>query len=130
MIGGTDIIIPVRDEFDALDLALRAVDRLWDDVVLEDAETGEVFPSFWGINLFGRREILAFRDAEAARQWDEIGPDPSLDGTLVHFLLSPGELTVAVDDVPPPQIQSFVNSLRAALRKDLFASDTEREVAA
>ena len=125
MISGTDLVIPVRDELDALDLALRAVVRLWDDVVLEDAETGEVFSSYRGINLFGRHEILAFRDLEAARLWDDIGPDSSLDGTLIHFLASPGELTVAVDDVPPPQIRSFVESLRAALRKDLFASESE-----
>jgi len=125
VISGTDFVIPVRDELDALDLALRAVVRLWDDVVLEDAETGEVFSSYRGINLFGRREILAFRDLEAARLWDDIGPDSSLDGTLIHFLVSPGELTVAVDDVPPPQIGSFVESLRAALRKDLFASESE-----
>jgi hypothetical protein len=130
MISGTDIVIPVRDEFDALDFALRAVVRLWDDVVLEDAETGEVFSSYWEINLFGRHEILAFRDPEVARLWDDIGTDPSLDGTLIDFLLSPGELTVAVDDVPPPQIRLFVESLRAALRKDLFASEGERKVAA
>jgi hypothetical protein len=123
MIGGTDIIIPVRDELDALDLVVRAVVRLWPDVVLEDGETGQVLPKYEGITFHGRREILAFRDPEAARLWEEIGVDPSLEGTLVHFLVSPGELTVAVDDVPPPRIRKFIDSLRAALRKDIFASE-------
>lgn len=130
MIGGTDIIIPVRDELQALELAVRAAVRLWDDPVLEDGETGEVLSAQGGINFFGRTEILAFRDAEAARLWEEIGADPALEGTLLHFLISPGELTVAVDDVPPPQITAFVEALQDTLRQDLFASTAELQVAA
>lgn len=122
MIGGTDFIIQVRQEIVALDWAVRAITRLWPNLVLEDADTGEVLPAYQYISFTGRKELLAFKDQKSAKLWDEIGVDPSLAGTLVHFLLSPGELTVSVDDKPPPEIKSFVDSLRSSLYKDLFAS--------
>jgi hypothetical protein len=122
MIGGRDIIIPTTRGAEALDLAVRAVVRLWRNVVLEDAVSGQSFRSYAEISFAGRREILAFRDLESAKLWDELGPDPSLNGTLIHFLLSEGELTVAVDASPPEEVESFVNSLRRSLTQDLFAS--------
>jgi hypothetical protein len=129
VIGGTDIIIPVRNENDALAWAVRAITRLWPNAVLEDADSAEVLPQYPSINFQGRREILAFRDQKAADQWDELGADPSLGGTLVHFLASQGALTVSVDDVPPAQIGSFVEALRSSLRQDIFASDALLEAA-
>ncbi|HZK81680.1 MAG TPA: hypothetical protein VFC46_11445 [Humisphaera sp.] len=126
MIGGRDIIIPTARGAEALDLAVRAVTRLWGpNVVLEDGVSGEGFRRYGDIDFAGRREILAFRDAESARLWDELGADPSLDGTLIHFLLSKGELTVAVDAEPSTQIASFVESLQRSLAQDLFASRVE-----
>lgn len=130
MIGGTDIIIQVRDEIDALEWAVRSIRRLWPQVVLEDPIAGEVLSRSSTINFSERREILAFRDSEAARLWDDLGVDPSLTGTLVHFLVSPGELTVAVDDVPPPQVAAFVEALRSSLNTELFASTAIRKEAA
>jgi hypothetical protein len=129
MIGGRDIIIPVVRGTEALDLAVRAVTRLWPDVVLEDAVSGESFRHYAEISFAGRNEILAFRDPQSAELWDEMGPDPSLDGTLIHFLLSKGALTVAVDASPPEQIELFVNGLRQSLAQDLFASTVTREAA-
>jgi hypothetical protein len=126
MIGGRDVIIPTARGAEALDLAVRAVARMWGAVVLEDALSGEIFLRYADIDFAGRREILAFRDADSARLWDELGADPSLDGTLIHFLLSEGELTVAVDADPPPQIASFVESLQRSLAQDLFASTVEQ----
>lgn len=128
MIGGRDIIIPSVRGAEALDLAVRAVIRLWRDVVLEDAVSGKSFRNYADISFAGRREILAFRDPVSAKLWDELGPDPSLDGTLIHFLLSEGELTVAIDACPPEEVESFVKGLRRSLTQDLFAS-TVREAA-
>jgi hypothetical protein len=128
MIGGRDIIIPTARGAEALDLGVRAVTRLWRNVVLEDAVSGESFGRYADISFADRHEILAFRDAESARLWEELGPDPSLDGTLIHFLLSEGALTVAVDASPPPEIEAFVKALRRSLTQDLFAS-SPREAA-
>jgi hypothetical protein len=129
MIGGRDIIIPTTRGIDAMDLAVRAVSRLWRNVVLEDAVSGEKFGKYADIAFAGRREILAFRDPEAAKLWDELGPDPSLDGTLIHFLLSEGELTVAIDASPQEEVELFVNGLRGSLMQDLFASTAGSEAA-
>lgn len=129
MIGGSDIIIPTARGIEALDLAVRAVTRLRRDVVLEDGISGESFPHYADISFAGRREILAFGDPESAKRWADLGPDPSLDGTLIHFLLSDGELTVAIDASPPPQIESFVNGLRRSLTQDLFAGAVTKDAA-
>ena len=130
MIGGRDVIIPTTRGPEALDVALRAVTRLWQHAVLEDAVTGEIFRRYAEINFAGRSEILAFRDPESAKCWDELGPDPSLDGTLIHFLIAEGALTVAVDATPPKHIEEFLEDLRRSLTKDLFASTAGKREAA
>jgi hypothetical protein len=117
MIGGRDIIIPTTRGSEALDIAVHAVVRLWPDVVLEDAESGESFRRYSDIRFAGRREILAFRDPKAATRWDELGAVPSLDGTLIHFLLTESGLTVAVDASPTPQVEQFVEDLRRSLKQ-------------
>lgn len=127
MIGGRDIIIPATRGTDALDFAVRAVSRFWPCAVLEDGESGESLRHYANISFAGTREILAFRDSVAAKLWDEIGPDPSLDGTLIHFLRREHELTVSIDAAPSPEIASFVQGLRHSLAQDLFASTAQRK---
>jgi hypothetical protein len=129
MIGGRDIHISTRRGIDALDLAVRAVGRLWPDVVLEDPLTGESFRQYREIDFADRREILAFRDPRSAGLWEELGADPLLDGTLIHFLISDTELTVAVDSSPPEHIGAFVENLRRSLTQDLFASSAMERAA-
>jgi hypothetical protein len=125
MIGGRDIVIPILEGSEPLDLAVRAVSRLWPAVVLEDAQTGENLGRYADMNFAGRCEILAFRDKACAARWDEVGADPSLEGTLIHFLLSPSELTVVVDASPSTEIVSFVESLQHSLGQDIFAITKE-----
>src|SRR5206468_5157605 len=99
----------------AMDLALRAALKLWGRPVFEDADTGETFAEYRRRDLAGRREVLVYRDAAARAGWDELGADPSLDGTLIHLIAGDGELTIAVDDVPNPSIRSYVDAVRDAL---------------
>src|SRR5215469_3888626 len=75
--GGRDIIIPTTRGTEALELAARAVKKFWPQAVLEDAVTGESLGSYPQISFAGREEILAFRDAAAAKLWDDIGADPT-----------------------------------------------------
>lgn len=119
MIGGKDVIIPTTRGAEALDLAVRAVKKFWPAAVLEDAVTGQDLGHYPQISIAGREEILAFRDAASAKLWNEIGPDPSLDGTLLHFILSEAKLTVVIDASPPPQITRFVEDLRRDLMQQL-----------
>ena len=129
MIGGTDIIIPVLNSLDALDMAVRAVRRLWANVILENGDTGEKLPPYEDISFYGLSEILAFKDSDAAKLWDELGPDPSLDGTLLHFIVTDRELTIATDDTPSPQIEMFIKALQNTLMQDMFTSKAELEAA-
>jgi len=122
MIGGTDIIMPVRDAETALDLAIRATLRLWKLPVFEDADTGEMFTDYRDLVLGGRQEILVYRDPAAQAAWKELGADESLDGTMIHLIARDGELTIAVDDVPNPSICAFIHAVRGGLRDDLFGS--------
>lgn len=105
-----------------MDMAIRTITRLWPHAMIEDAVTGEAFDRYADVTFAGRQEILVFRDAKAARLWDEIGPDPSLDGTLVHLLISGNQLTVTVDAEPNAQIRVYVAALQRSLGQDLFAS--------
>jgi hypothetical protein len=125
MIGGTDEIIPVADEAAALDHSLRALSRLWPHAVYEDADTGEAFANYAQINFGGRRDFFVFRDKDAADKWEELGADESLDGTMIHFLSRPRELTIVVDSNPPQFIHLFLQALRRSLRQDLFESVAE-----
>lgn len=130
MIGGTDIILPIHEQTEALDLVVRAVLRLWPHAVIEDVDAEEVLPPYEFINFHGRSELLVFHDQGAADKWDELGADPSLNDTLIHVLLSEGELTLSLDDEPSPKVKMFVQSLRKALRQDLFTAKAEMKDAA
>src|SRR5687768_16524799 len=112
MIGGRDEIIVTQRGVEALDLAIRTILRLWPDALIEDPERGESFRRYDEIGFAGRNEILVFRDPASADKWEELGPDPSLDGTLIHFLLSEKALTIAIDADPTPEVERFVNGLR------------------
>ncbi|HXE55254.1 MAG TPA: hypothetical protein VN541_19680 [Tepidisphaeraceae bacterium] len=115
MIGGRDVIIPTTRGTVALELAVRSITHLWPDAVIEDAESGETLQQDSDIRLADRHEILVFRDPKAAELWEQLGPDPSLDGTLIHFLVSDTDLTVAIDATPVPQVEAFVEALRESL---------------
>jgi len=119
MIGGRDVIIPTTRGADALDLAVRSVMHLWPNAVIEDPGSGETFRPYDDIRFAGRHEILVFRDPKAADLWEHLGPDRSLDGTLIHFLVSDTELTVAIDATPVPQVDAFVEALRESLTPGL-----------
>jgi len=131
MIGGTDIIIVVRDSESAIDLALRATRRLWPTAVYENADTGEAFAAYRPIVLSSHCEILVYRDEAARNAWDELGADESLDGTMIHLIARECELTIAVDDVPNSTISAYIETVRKGLRQDIFLSidDGQRRAA-
>jgi hypothetical protein len=130
MIGGTDIILKARDEQSAIDVAMRVIRLLWKNAVFEDADTGETFISYYEMELHGCPEILVYRDAPAQRRWKEIGPDPGVDGTMIHLIGRRGELTIGLDDVPSHEMRALVDSITHSLRSELFASTAVRKVAA
>ena len=115
MIGGTDIIIPVKDCESALETAVLTIARAWKSAFVEDAETGAAISKSRDPGLLGRQEILVYRNAAAQKSWKELGADESLDGTMIHLIARDGELTIAVDDIPSPAIRSLVDAIQKAL---------------
>jgi hypothetical protein len=129
MIGGKDIVIPTSAGAAALDLAVRAISRRWPSAVFEDAETGEVFATYRSLGLGPVREILAYRDNEAAAQWRELGADETLTGTMIHLLVSQDSLTLVVDVNPPAELQSLVTAIQEGLKHGIFARMHRRPAA-
>lgn len=124
MIGGRDIILPSADPIVAMDLALRTVRRLWPSAYVEDAVTGEPLNLQGSVSLFGREEVLAFKNKDAADLWSKVGAGDATNGTLIHLLTTtPDELTIVVDDEPTEEMRRYVQALSRQLRADeMFAS--------
>jgi hypothetical protein len=128
MIGGRDIILGAGDPMVAMELALRAVRRLWPSAYIEDAVTGEPLDFHGYVSLFGRHEVLAFRDKAAADLWSKVGAGDATNGTLIHLLTTtPNELTIVVDDEPTEEMQRYVRVLARQLAQELFVSRTNRK---
>jgi hypothetical protein len=121
MIGGSDIIIPVKDARMAMDMAICAAARMWNHPVFEDADTGHTFQDLWQVIVAPPPELLIYRDAAAQEAWKRLGADDSLNGTMIHLIARDGELTIAVDDVPGPKIRSYIESVRTGLCNALSA---------
>ncbi|MBI4580708.1 MAG: hypothetical protein HY718_13460 [Planctomycetes bacterium] len=129
MIGGKDILIPTSPGPAALDLALRAISRRWPSAVFENAETGDMFDTYGSLGFGPVREILAYKDKEAARQWHELGADETLVGTMIHVLVSAAGLTLVVDSNPPLEVSSLVTAIRDGLNHGIFARIHRRPAA-
>ena len=106
MIGGQDILISVASGIEAMDVALRKAAAMWPDAVFEDAQTGKISACLADLDLRRQREILVYRDREAAEKWDELGADESLVGTMVHLLSGDSNITIVVDSSPPAPIKA------------------------
>jgi hypothetical protein len=90
MIGGTDVILPVRSGVPATDVIFRTVRRHWPNFVYQDADdesapfvahTGPWLPEPAG------REFFIYRDEQAARGWDEHGATAENANTMLYVLL-------------------------------------------
>jgi len=99
---------------------MRTAAWFWPHAVFEDAESGKVYERYVDLGLRYRHEILVYRDRKALEQWDELGAEDSLIGTMIHLLLGASDITIVVDSSPPPQIQAYIKSVDDALRQDIF----------
>jgi len=116
MIGGTDFVIPATSGETALDLALRCAFGIWPNAIVEDAETGDTFHSYYEACLNGRRELLVYKDEGAAKRWDEMGAVDELSNTMIQLFASDRGFTIIVDSSPSEEMLSYVKTVRNALR--------------
>ncbi|HRX87125.1 MAG TPA: hypothetical protein P5572_19030 [Phycisphaerae bacterium] len=120
MIDGKDIVIRTGAGAQSFDLLLRVVRRRWPAMVVEDAVSGKVFRDYTELPFSAIEEILIYRDQPAVVKWQRLGACDELRGTMIHALVSGNELTVVVDGDPPAEVVDLVDSIRHAVRGDIF----------
>ena len=98
MIGGTDLICPVRGDIPIPDVIFRVVRRYWPGYVFQNAddESGPFTPHAgpWLPRPSGR-EFFIYRDEQAARSWDEHGATPENRGTMLYVILPSEQSLIA-----------------------------------
>jgi hypothetical protein len=120
MIGGSDFVIPTLASGAAFDACLRTIRRHWPNAIFQDAISGAKVDRFDAVPIGRWMEMFAYRDAAAARDWDEYELIPELAGTMVHLTRSGSDITITVDDVPGPEIKRMVDNMQRAIRMDIF----------
>src|SRR5437870_29331 len=89
MIGGTDIILSVRDEAEAVGLILRAIPRHWPRCVYQNADdeatlTADAVATM--PRLLGH-EFFIYRDPASAASWEQHGAIPENANTMLHVIM-------------------------------------------
>ena len=134
MIGGTDVRIESGAEpEDALKKAFFLISRIWPNVVVEDATTGDPLSVLFPIEVFaGLKEIMVYQDAAARESWERIGADGSNSNTMIHVIALHDSVTLVVDDPNEARIRQVIQGMRTFLANDIFhiPAQWERQVAA
>lgn len=126
MIGGFDIVIRTTSGVVGLNCCLHIARSLWPNAVFEDARQEAAAGTYRDLQFDGLDEVFIYRDAEAAREWDELGAEPHLANTMIHVLCSPQSVTIVVDDPEQSEMADFL----AAAREHLLIWDIPERLAA
>jgi len=111
-------VIPTRGGVPALDACLRAIRIYWPQAVFENAtDVGGADP-YQHFSIGDARELFAYRDADAAKEWDENGADPSTSNTMIHVLLSEDTITLVVDDAEDLPMAALLRSVSSMLLRN------------
>jgi hypothetical protein len=90
-IGGEDTVLKAPIDLPVADLVLRVCSRHWPSCLFQDE--GEVSyhaltdHALW-LSLTDSAEFFVYRDAAAARKWDEDGFDASDPNSMLYFIVS------------------------------------------
>ncbi len=115
MIGGIDTIFPVWSGATALDFCLRLVSLSWPDCVFVVDDDPTVYASYGQLALRDTSEVIVYRDRSACDEWDRLGYDQSLRGTMVYFIGSSKQLTLVTEHDPSPLIVSLTEAIANGL---------------
>lgn len=124
MIGGVDIIIPASGDSSAMDVCARIVQRCWQQARFEDAVTGETYSEYAEIPIGRVRELLAYRDCEAAAAWNA-DTAVSPPNSMLYLILSANSVTMVVDDPDAADVSAIIRSIRATLEMDILNTFAE-----
>jgi hypothetical protein len=92
--GGQDTVMKAPADLPVADVVLRVFGRHWPACLFQ--EEGEASyhvlddQLLW-LSLTDSAEFFVYRDAEAARQWDEEGFDASDPNSMLYFIVSPSD---------------------------------------
>jgi hypothetical protein len=125
MIGGIDISFNVPVNNPTADLIVRRMRQFWPEGVFQDANSAEthgIFEPWVAIHGTNSREFFIYRDAEAAKKWNDAGAVPENSNTMLHFLLGPApevdsesQQVTVVCDKRTEDIMSVIRDLQNTL---------------
>jgi hypothetical protein len=89
--GGQDTLMKAPADLPVADVVLRVCGRHWPTCLFQD-EGEELYhalndPDLW-LSLTDSAEFFVYRDAAAARKWDEDGFDASDPNSMLYFIVS------------------------------------------
>jgi hypothetical protein len=122
MIGRVDIVIPTRaDPRDAMVVSLRLIKLIWPDVVVQDANSGDI-AEIGGDALIPEMmtDAFVYQNQEMAMKWEELGAEPELADTMIYILVRNEEVTIVVDDPELESSRKFLSGIKSALHMNLF----------
>lgn len=128
MLEGYEVSIPTCAGDSALIAAARAILLHWPDAVFEECSGGALFDRFEAVPFGRLDELFVYRDAAAAKLWDEEGAVPEALHKMIHVVSDPGFLTLAVDDPDEPATRSIVATVKSYVQESpsfLLAAEPE-----
>lgn len=102
VIGGCDLVIPVKPTKEARDLILRHVDATWPMMSLERVDYDD--------------EWFIYRDPKARHSWDDWGGIDENQDSMLHFLFGADSFTVVYSHLPDSETARIATSLERILR--------------
>lgn len=119
MLGGVDIEIAMSSHVpwqESLDSILRATRLLWNDAVVQCADTAQSWPiGAPDLPYDTLREVFIYKNDQFRTKWEELGAVPENENSMVHVLPGGEELTVVVDSPAHPEMKRLLELFRGAL---------------
>ena len=120
MFAGEEILLPlVADNATTLQLCARAVLQVWQDGVIQDAQTAQVFNDYSTVSFSSMKEMMIYRDENARKSWDELGADESNRNSMAHFLFTENHLMLVLDDTSSDESRNIISAVRSINEDDL-----------
>ena len=124
MIGGNDIVISTSSPSELAEQILNLIRLEWNDMVIEDADTGEeiifIIPGFQTFPP----EFFVYQNPEMKMIWDDEGACDKNANTMFHVMLHPRQVTIVVDDPLIPINYNVIGAVKG-LANDLFLGRQE-----
>jgi hypothetical protein len=120
MIGRHDILFVSEAASEIMEGAIRLVCASWRDVIIEDAESGDLV-SLQSLGVAELpAELLIYKNSDARVSWSTNGAIPENANTMIHVLRGDGSMTVVVDDPNAAEMSKLLGAIRDHVFQDIF----------